>query len=169
MAKSAPSKHHLAACVKQAKAEGYADLIVATKGRRVILSGMVNGALCHAVTVSEHRTADKALEQAIDAVRGGQNVGSADAESQREALKKFCVDLTERARQVADGEPPGEWPQLHSVTESSLRMEPLILLKKPWLMRRANASVRQKRKLPAPAIWKSAAARLWQRPRPSAT
>ena len=65
MAKSAPSKHHLAACVKQAKGEGYADLIVATKGRRVILSGMVNGALCHAATVSEHRTAEKALEQAI--------------------------------------------------------------------------------------------------------
>lgn len=65
MAKSAPSKHHLAACVKQAKAEGYADLIVATKGRRVILSGMVNGALCHAATVSEHRTPEKALEQAI--------------------------------------------------------------------------------------------------------
>ena len=41
----------------------------------------------------------KALEQAIDAVRGGQTVGSADAEGQREALKKFCVDLTERARQ----------------------------------------------------------------------
>jgi ATP-dependent Clp protease ATP-binding subunit ClpB len=41
----------------------------------------------------------KALEQAIDAVRGGENVGSADAEGQREALKKFCVDLTERARQ----------------------------------------------------------------------
>ncbi len=65
MAKSAPSKHHLAACVKQAKGEGYADLIVATKGRRVILSGMVNGALCHAATVSEHRTAEKALEQSI--------------------------------------------------------------------------------------------------------
>lgn len=41
----------------------------------------------------------KALEQAIDAVRGGQTVGSAEAEGQREALKKFCVDLTERARQ----------------------------------------------------------------------
>jgi ATP-dependent Clp protease ATP-binding subunit ClpB len=41
----------------------------------------------------------KALEQAIDAVRGGENVGSAEAEGQREALKKFCVDLTERARQ----------------------------------------------------------------------
>ncbi len=41
----------------------------------------------------------KALEQAIDAVRGGETVGSAEAEGQREALKKFCVDLTERARQ----------------------------------------------------------------------
>ena len=40
-----------------------------------------------------------ALEQAINAVRGGQNVGSQEAEGQREALKKYTVDLTERARQ----------------------------------------------------------------------
>ncbi len=40
----------------------------------------------------------KSLEAAIDAVRGGQNVNSADAEGQREALKKYCMDLTERAR-----------------------------------------------------------------------
>ena len=40
----------------------------------------------------------KALESAIDAVRGGQGVNSADAEGQREALKKYCMDLTERAR-----------------------------------------------------------------------
>ena len=40
----------------------------------------------------------KSLEAAIDAVRGGQNVNSADAEEQRESLKKYCVDLTERAR-----------------------------------------------------------------------
>ena len=40
----------------------------------------------------------KSLEAAIAAVRGGQNVDSADAEGQREALKKYCVDLTERAR-----------------------------------------------------------------------
>jgi len=40
----------------------------------------------------------KALEAAIDAVRGGQNVDSADAEDQRESLKKYCIDLTERAR-----------------------------------------------------------------------
>jgi ATP-dependent Clp protease ATP-binding subunit ClpB len=40
----------------------------------------------------------KSLETAIDAVRGGQNVDSADAEDQRESLKKYCIDLTERAR-----------------------------------------------------------------------
>ncbi len=41
----------------------------------------------------------KSLEAAIDAVRGGQSVNSADAEQQREALKKYTLDLTERARQ----------------------------------------------------------------------
>ncbi len=41
----------------------------------------------------------KAVTAAIDAVRGGASVGSADAESQREALKKYTIDLTERARQ----------------------------------------------------------------------
>jgi ATP-dependent Clp protease ATP-binding subunit ClpB len=40
----------------------------------------------------------KSLETAIDAVRGGQTVGSPEAEGQREALKKYTVDLTERAR-----------------------------------------------------------------------
>ncbi|MCS4511800.1 ATP-dependent chaperone ClpB [Xylophilus ampelinus] len=40
----------------------------------------------------------KSLESAIDAVRGGQSVDNADAEGQREALKKYTLDLTERAR-----------------------------------------------------------------------
>ena len=40
----------------------------------------------------------KSLEAAIEAVRGGQKVDSAEAEGQREALKKYCLDLTERAR-----------------------------------------------------------------------
>ena len=40
----------------------------------------------------------KSLEAAIDAVRGGQKVDSAEAEGQREALKKYTMDLTERAR-----------------------------------------------------------------------
>ena len=40
----------------------------------------------------------KSLEAAIDSVRGGQNVSNPEAEGQREALKKSCMDLTERAR-----------------------------------------------------------------------
>ncbi len=41
----------------------------------------------------------KALEKAIEAVRGGAGIDSQDAEGQREALKKYTIDLTERARQ----------------------------------------------------------------------
>ena len=40
----------------------------------------------------------RALEAAITAVRGGGPVDSSDAEGQREALKKYTIDLTERAR-----------------------------------------------------------------------
>lgn len=46
----------------------------------------------------ENGLSRKSLEAAVDAVRGGQNVDSAEAEGQREALKKYCLDLTERAR-----------------------------------------------------------------------
>ncbi|MDR3418446.1 MAG: ATP-dependent chaperone ClpB [Nevskia sp.] len=38
------------------------------------------------------------LEKAIDAVRGGQKVDSAGAEDQRQALERYTIDLTERAR-----------------------------------------------------------------------
>ena len=41
----------------------------------------------------------KALEAAIDAVRGGESVSAAEGESNREALSKYTMDLTERARQ----------------------------------------------------------------------
>ena len=40
-----------------------------------------------------------ALEAAIASVRGGDTADNPDAEQQREALKKYTVDLTERARQ----------------------------------------------------------------------
>src|SRR3984885_1930681 len=46
----------------------------------------------------EHGLTRKSLEAAIAAVRGGSQVHSQDAESQREALKKYTIDLTERAR-----------------------------------------------------------------------
>ncbi len=39
-----------------------------------------------------------ALESAINAVRGGESVSNQEAEGQREALKKYTLDLTERAR-----------------------------------------------------------------------
>jgi ATP-dependent Clp protease ATP-binding subunit ClpB len=41
----------------------------------------------------------KTLEEAIVAVRGGQAVGGQDAETNREALQKYTIDVTERARQ----------------------------------------------------------------------
>ncbi|MGE0875779.1 MAG: ATP-dependent chaperone ClpB [Burkholderiales bacterium] len=41
----------------------------------------------------------KALEKAIEQVRGGANVGSQADESQRQALAKYTLDLTDRARQ----------------------------------------------------------------------
>jgi ATP-dependent Clp protease ATP-binding subunit ClpB len=47
----------------------------------------------------ENGLGKKSLEAAITAVRGGDAVNSQDAEGQREALKKYTLDLTERARQ----------------------------------------------------------------------
>lgn len=47
----------------------------------------------------QHGLNRKALEAAIMAIRGGQGVDSQEAEGQRESLKKYCIDMTERARQ----------------------------------------------------------------------
>jgi len=48
--------------------------------------------------LKSHGLSKSALEQAIDAVRGGEQVNASDAESNREALKKYTLDLTERAK-----------------------------------------------------------------------
>ncbi len=48
--------------------------------------------------LKEHGLGRKALEAAVEAVRGGQSVGSQEAEGQRQALQKYTLDLTERAR-----------------------------------------------------------------------
>src|SRR5450830_1846325 len=45
-----------------------------------------------------HGLSKPALEQAINEVRGGEQVNESDAESNREALKKYTLDLTERAK-----------------------------------------------------------------------
>jgi ATP-dependent Clp protease ATP-binding subunit ClpB len=48
--------------------------------------------------LKQHGLSKPALEAAIQAVRGDDGVNSQEAEGQREALKKYTLDLTERAR-----------------------------------------------------------------------
>jgi ATP-dependent Clp protease ATP-binding subunit ClpB len=62
--------------------------LLALADSKTDLGGVVRG----------HGLTRKALEAAVEAVRGGQKVDSAEAEGQREALKKYTLDLTERAR-----------------------------------------------------------------------
>ena len=81
-----------------------ADKEATKRGDQFIASEMFLLALADAKTdlggiVRGHGLTRKALEAAVDAVRGGQNVDSAESEGQREALKKYTLDLTERARQ----------------------------------------------------------------------
>jgi len=73
------------------------------RGDQFIASEMFLLALADAKTdlggiVRGHGLTRKALEAAIEAVRGGASVDSAESEGQREALKKYTLDLTERAR-----------------------------------------------------------------------
>ncbi|MCD6707919.1 MAG: ATP-dependent chaperone ClpB [Thiobacillus sp.] len=49
--------------------------------------------------LKQHGVQKAALEQAIAAVRGGEAVQSQEAEGQREALAKYALDLTARARE----------------------------------------------------------------------
>src|SRR3954464_11728136 len=48
--------------------------------------------------LKQHGVNAQALEDAIKAVRGNETVHDAGQEGQREALKKYTIDLTERAR-----------------------------------------------------------------------
>jgi ATP-dependent Clp protease ATP-binding subunit ClpB len=48
--------------------------------------------------LKQHGLSKNALEAAIMAVRGNESVDNQEAEGQREALKKYTLDLTERAR-----------------------------------------------------------------------
>jgi len=81
-----------------------ADKEAGQRGDQFIANEMFLLALSDAKTdlggvVRGHGLTRKSLQAAIEAVRGGNKVDSADAEGQREALKKYTLDLTERARQ----------------------------------------------------------------------
>ncbi|MBL8430595.1 MAG: ATP-dependent chaperone ClpB [Dechloromonas sp.] len=74
------------------------------RGDRFIASEMFLLAICEDKNetgrlAKQHGLSRKSIEAAIMAVRGGQGVDSQDAEGQRESLKKYCIDLTERAAQ----------------------------------------------------------------------
>ncbi|HNI75538.1 MAG TPA: Clp protease N-terminal domain-containing protein, partial [Giesbergeria sp.] len=74
------------------------------RGDQFVASELLLLALCDAKTdfanaVRAAGLTRKSLEAAIEAVRGGQKVDNPEAEGQREALKKYTLDLTERARQ----------------------------------------------------------------------
>src|SRR3954468_18132188 len=49
--------------------------------------------------LKQHGVDEKALAEAVTAVRGNETVHNQEAEGQREALKKYTIDLTERAKQ----------------------------------------------------------------------
>jgi ATP-dependent Clp protease ATP-binding subunit ClpB len=49
--------------------------------------------------LKQHGAGRAALEDAINAIRGGESVSNPEAEGQREALNKYTLDLTERARE----------------------------------------------------------------------
>ena len=73
------------------------------RGDQFIASEMFFVALAEAKSdlassAKAHGLNKPSLLKAIDAVRGGEPVTSSDAESHREALGKYCLDLTERAR-----------------------------------------------------------------------
>ena len=74
------------------------------RGDQFIASEMFLLALCEDKNetgrlAKQHGLSRKSIEAAIMAVRGGQGVDSQEAEGQRESLKKYCIDLTERAAQ----------------------------------------------------------------------
>ncbi len=81
-----------------------ADKEASKRGDQFIASEMFLLALADSKSdiggvVRGHGMTRKSLEAAVQAVRGGAAVDNADAEGQREALKKYTLDLTERARQ----------------------------------------------------------------------
>ena len=74
------------------------------RGDQFIASEMFLLALCEDKNetgriAKQHGVSRQSVEAAIMAVRGGQGVDSQEAEGQRESLKKYCIDLTERAAQ----------------------------------------------------------------------
>ena len=86
----------LQASEKEALKRG--DQFIASELFLLALADAAGSATRAGALLKQSGVSKSGLEAAINAVRGGQNVDSAEAEGQREALKKYTLDLTERAR-----------------------------------------------------------------------
>ncbi len=64
----------------------------------LVLQSLVEAGGATAKTLLDSGVTEQGLKQAVESVRGGEAVNSADAEDQRQALERYTIDLTERAR-----------------------------------------------------------------------
>lgn len=77
------------------ESQKHGDQFVASE---MILLGLIDDKSEAGKLAREHGLSKKPLEEAIAAVRGGESVTDQQGEGQREALKKYTLDVTERAR-----------------------------------------------------------------------
>ncbi len=95
-APSAALQRVVAAAIDEATRRG--DSHVSTE---VLLLGLLGAGGRAADVLRENGVTETALAEAVDRVRGGSRVGSADPEATFEALDRYGVDLTARAREGA--------------------------------------------------------------------
>ena len=80
------------------------DKLASERGDAYIASelfvlALINAKIALSEALTQHGLSQKALETAISAVRGDEKVDDPNAEDSREALKKYTIDLTEKAEQ----------------------------------------------------------------------
>ncbi|WP_029363638.1 AAA family ATPase [Herbaspirillum lusitanum] len=77
------------------ESQKHGDQFIASE---MVLLGLADDKSDAGRAARENGLSRKSLEAAISTVRGGASVSSQEGEGQREALKKYTLDLTERAR-----------------------------------------------------------------------
>lgn len=77
------------------KAQQTGDSFVSSE---LVLSALLEAGGAVAKVLTDSGVTQSGLDAAVQAVRGGAPVDSADAEETRQALEKYTIDLTERAR-----------------------------------------------------------------------
>ena len=80
------------------------DKLASERGDAYIASelfvlALINAKIALSEALTKHGLSQEALETAISAVRGDEKVDDPNAEDSREALKKYTIDLTEKAEQ----------------------------------------------------------------------